>query len=568
MATERSNGSGTGTKAGSMAPAENQDMLIGERIVSIAEKIARTVAGGIDMEKLASDRQYLNFVQNSLIKQTLIKYAKEENFIAQAYFQIAPEATPQLSPEELLVGTVIENKGRWEVICEHDLSYVKECHEQNEFLKWWYFECIRKGIGGWTRPYFDQYINMDVVTYSLPVYVGGRLLGVVGIDLDYNDFRRVMNQRLLESISEKIETIRKEHKEIGEEQSFAEQYISVNTLKFVSKDDVMDGVVTRSDEMEAVMELAVRASMSDANVLILGETGVGKDFLARYIHSRSIHQHGPYVDVNCSAIPENLMESEFFGYAKGAFTGAKNEGKIGFFEAADGGTIFLNEIGELPLHLQSKFLTVIQQKKITRIGETQQRKTSFRLIAATNRNLLDLVAQGTFREDLYYRLYVIPIYIPPLRDRKSDIVTLLNYYLAHNMEKYRLKRKFSPEVFQVLVNYSWPGNIRELENLVERLVVNSSKTIIDMESLPKEFLQTVAAPARRADHHMVPGKGTLKEQMDAFEANLIISRYNELGSSYKVAKALGISQSQAYSKIRKYVRETDAQGEVRSTIRE
>lgn len=528
-----------------------KDTFVGKRIVMIANKIAASVSEKIDMNRLSKDRQYLSFVQNDLIKPILIQHAKGEKFIVQAYYQISPEATPQLGPEELLVGTVIENKGNWEVICEHDLSYVKDCQQENEFLKWWYYECIRKKIGGWTRPYFDPYINLEVVTYSLPVYVSGKLLGVVGIDLDYNDFRRVMNQKLLDSIGENIETIRKEHKEIGEEQSFSEQYISVDTLKFISKHDITGSVVTRSEEMESVMELAVRAAMSDANVLILGETGVGKDFLARYIHSNSIYQEGPYIDVNCTAIPENLMESEFFGYAKGAFTGAKDEGKTGFFEAANGGTIFLNEIGELPMHLQAKFLSVIQQKAITRIGETEQRKTKFRLMAATNRNLLDLVAQGTFREDLYYRLYVIPIYIPPLRERKADIVTLLNYYLSQNMEKYRLKRKFSTNVFQILTNYSWPGNIRELENLVERLVISSNQVVIDVDSLPKEFLNKIQNV--KVSQNKVSQNTTLKEQLLEFESNLITNKYQELKSSYKVAEALGISQSQAYSKIKKYV---------------
>jgi len=524
---------------------EGKEMFIGERIVKIADRIANSVADKIDMERLSKDRQYLSFVQNDLIKPALIKYAKSEKLIVQTYYQVAPEATPQLGPEELLVGTLIENKGNWEIIREHDLSYVKDCHDDNEFLKWWYTECIRKGVGGWTRPYFDPYLNLEVVTYSLPVFIGGHIFGVVGIDMDYNDFRRVMNQRLLDSIGDNIETIRKEHKEIGEEQSFSEQYISMDTLKIISKDDVTSGVVTRSEEMEPVMELAIRAAMSDANVLILGETGVGKDYLARYIHSKSILQEGPFVDVNCTAIPENLMESEFFGYAKGAFTGAKNEGKIGFFEAANGGTIFLNEIGELPLHLQAKFLSVIQQKAITRIGETEPRKTNFRLIAATNTNLLDQVAQGTFREDLYYRLYVIPIFIPPLRERKADVITLLNYYLSKNMEKYRLRRRFSSEAFNILTNYSWPGNIRELENLVERLVVSSNQAVIDVGQIPKDLLKKVESVT-------VDNSGSLKDQLLAFESGLIINKYKELGSSYKVAEALGISQSQAYNKIRKY----------------
>lgn len=531
-----------------------KEILVGERIVKIAEQIASTVREGIDMDRLSKDRAYLNFVQNDLIKQTLIRYALGEEFIVQAYFQIAPQATPQLQPEELLVGTVIENQGKWEIICEHDLSYVKDCTPDNEFLKWWYFECIRKRVGGWTRVYFDPYIKIDVVTYSLPVFINGEILGVVGIDLDYRDFRNVMNKRLLDSIEEKIEIFHKEREGIGEETT-PDQYINLDKMQIVSKDDVFDGVVTRSKEMGIVMELAVRASISDANVLLLGETGVGKDFIASYIHSKSPVQDGPYIHVNCSAIPENLLESEFFGYAKGAFTGAKNEGKIGFFEAANGGTIFLNEVGELPLHVQAKFLSVIQTKFITRIGETEKRKANFRLIAATNRNLLDLVAKGTFREDLYYRLNVIPIYIPPLRERREDIITLLNYTLSKNMEKYRLKRKYSPGVINVLANYSWPGNIRELENLVERLVVTSTQTVIDVDSLPREWAGSPHEQLFTRPVETGYGQGSLKDLLDAYEATVIKSKYQELGSSYKVAKALGISQSQAYSKIKKYIQE-------------
>jgi TyrR family helix-turn-helix protein len=244
------------------------------------------------------------------------------------------------------------------------------------------------------------------------------------------------------------------------------------------------------------------------------------------------------------------MESEFFGYGKGAFTGAKSEGKPGFFEAADGGTIFLNEIGELPIHLQAKFLNVIQQKVITRIGETTQRKVDFRLIAATNRNLFELVSQGKFREDLYYRLNVIAIHIPSLKDRKDDIVSLLNYYLIKNTEKYGIKRRFSPELLEILVNHSWPGNIRELENLVERLVVTSNDYVIDQSALPQDIFSAVG---RLEPENNRNGGGSLKEMVKEFEASIIQLKYAELGSSRKVAKALGISQSQANDKIKEYL---------------
>jgi TyrR family helix-turn-helix protein len=337
---------------------------------------------------------------------------------------------------------------------------------------------------------------------------------------------------------------------LGEGKAFSEQYISMDTLEFVGKEDMFSGVVTRSKEMEPVMELALKASISSANILILGETGVGKDFIASYILSKSAVRNGPFVNVNCSAIPESLMESEFFGYGKGAFTGAKSEGKPGFFEAADGGTIFLNEIGELPIHLQAKFLNVIQQKVITRIGETAQRKVDFRLIAATNRNLFELVSQGKFREDLYYRLNVIAIHIPSLKDRKDDIVSLLNYYLFKNTEKYGIKRRFSPELLEILVNHSWPGNIRELENLVERLVVTSNDYVIDQSALPQDIFSAVG---RLEPENNRNGGGSLKEMVKEFEASIIQLKYAELGSSRKVAKALGISQSQANDKIKEYL---------------
>lgn len=530
--------------------ASEKEVLVGERITQIAEKIAATLKDSIDVQQLSTSHDYLNYLQNNVIKKTLIQYAMGEDFIVQAYFQIDPQVTPQLNPEELLAGTVIENKGNWDIICEHDLSYVKDCHPENDFMKWWYFECIRKGKGGWTRVYFDPYINIDVVTYSLPVYIKGKLIGVVGIDLDYADFRKVMNKRLLDSIGGEIEIFHKEREGIGEESAWSDEYINLDTMSILSKNDVFEGVVTRSKEMGDVMELAIRASISDANVLLLGETGVGKDFIAQYIHSKSTVQNGPFINVNCSAIPENLLESEFFGYAKGAFTGAKNEGSVGFFEAAKGGTIFLNEIGELPLHMQAKFLDVIQTKSITRIGENVKRATNFRLIAATNRNLKELVALGTFREDLYYRLYVIPIFIPPLRERKEDIVTLLNYNLSKNIEKYHQTRKYSPALVNLLKNYSWPGNIRELENLVERLFFTSSQTVIGIECLPADFLKN----EEENREQFISRNSTLKDMLNDYEASIIKQFYKELGSSYKVATALGISQSQANSKIKKYVR--------------
>lgn len=524
--------------------------LVGERIMSAANKIAQIVSEQVDIGKLATSREYIDFLKNQIIKPTVIKYAKEERLVVQAYFHISHNVTPQLGPDEEAAGISLVNVGKTGEFYSHELSHVREYYQENEYMKWWYYRPITSGNGVWSKVYFDAHINMDVISYSVPVYVKDVLLGVTGLDLDYNDFRRLMNERLMENIEDNIKLIRKEHEALGEGKSFSEQYISMNTLGFVSKGDMFNGIVTRSKEMEPVMEMAVKASISDANILILGETGVGKDFLASYIHSKSAVCNGPFVNVNCSAIPESLMESEFFGYGKGAFTGAKSDGKMGFFEAANGGTIFLNEIGDLPIHLQVKFLNVIQQKTITKIGETTQRKADFRLIAATNQNLFELVSRGKFREDLYYRLNVIPINIPPLRDRKDDIMSLLNYYLYKNMEKYHVKRKFSPELLDILVNHSWPGNIRELENLMERLVITSNNFIIDQAVLPQDFInKTNRYEMDKKD----AGSISLKEMIKEFEASIIRLKYNKLGSSRKVAKELGISQSQANQKIKEYM---------------
>jgi transcriptional regulator with PAS, ATPase and Fis domain len=316
--------------------------------------------------------------------------------------------------------------------------------------------------------------------------------------------------------------------------------------------------------MERVMSLAVKAAQSDANVLLQGETGVGKDFWANFIHSKSSFSRGRLVNVNCCALPEGLAESELFGYGKGAFTGAKGDGKAGYFEAANDGTMLLNEIGDLPMHIQAKLLNVIQEKAVIRVGETVPKKINFRLIAATNKDLAKLVKDGKFREDLFYRLNVIPIHIPPLRFRKDDVFSLIHFFLAKNIEKYKESKRLSIELLTRLINYSWPGNIRELENLMERLFVTSSGSILEEKDLPDDFLISIAehrpgssSSVQRSEELLkskesVLNPSTLKELLEEEEKRIILKKYELLRSSYKVAKELGISQSQAFQKIKKY----------------
>ncbi len=248
---------------------------------------------------------------------------------------------------------------------------------------------------------------------------------------------------------------------------------------------VVGKLVFRSEKMKEVVELAIRVAKSDATVLIRGESGVGKELVVDLIHENSPRKDKPLVKINCAAIPSELLESELFGYRKGAFTGAVAD-KKGKFEEADGGTIFLDEIGDMPVQLQAKILRVLQSKEIEPLGG-KPKKIDVRIIAATHRNLEELVKQGKFREDLYYRLNVVPITIPPLRERKEDIKPLVEHFLEKFNRKYGRNIAISKSAIDLLESYEWPGNVRELENLIERLVVVSSDLTITPDDIPSEI---------------------------------------------------------------------------------
>ncbi len=218
--------------------------------------------------------------------------------------------------------------------------------------------------------------------------------------------------------------------------------------------------------MERILDIIVQLQHNRVPVLIYGETGVGKGVIAKLIHKMTFPKlDAPYVSINCSAIPDNLLEAELFGYEKGAFTGADSSGKPGLFELAHGGTLVLDEIGELPLYLQSKLLTVLEDYEIKRIGGVKRKKINVRIICITNRDLKDMVSKGKFRQDLFFRINVVPIYVPPLRKRKEDIIPLIYYYLREFNTKYKMKKSFSKGVIDFLYNYHWPGNVRELKKL-------------------------------------------------------------------------------------------------------
>lgn len=247
-------------------------------------------------------------------------------------------------------------------------------------------------------------------------------------------------------------------------------------------------IVAKSPSFRQILDTAANVSALDSTILLYGESGSGKEILAQYIHDHSTRREKPMITINCAAFPENLIEAELFGYEKGSFTGASREGKTGLIEAADGGTLFLDEINSLPLNVQGKFLRALEEKSITRIGSTKTKKVDFRLITATNRSLSEMVQAGTFREDLYYRIQIIPLTIPPVRNRREDIVPLCLHFLHYFCRKYTIQKSFSDDVLAQAEAYSWPGNVREIRNFVERMVVMTPRSTREISTIPPGFL--------------------------------------------------------------------------------
>lgn len=310
-------------------------------------------------------------------------------------------------------------------------------------------------------------------------------------------------------------------------------------------------LISKDEAMTKLYEFAKQIAGADSSVLITGETGTGKSRIARYIHDNSAREGKKFIELNCAAIPENLIESELFGYESGAFTGAKKGGKPGLFELAEGGTLFLDEIGDMPLPLQAKLLHAIQNRTITRIGGTSEKSIDVRIITATNKNLEKLVEDGQFRSDLYYRINVVPLHMPALRERKKDIRELGRFFLEFFNTKYRRETAITDDAMELLSHYRWPGNIRELENMMERLVVTNRTGVIAEEDLPNNI--KIMTDVMREDivvNRMLP----LKEALEKVERKLVEMAFEENGSTYKAAQALGISQSGASRKFLKYMK--------------
>jgi len=337
----------------------------------------------------------------------------------------------------------------------------------------------------------------------------------------------------------KILDIKQKRKQISELQE-QNKYLSDELLSF--KNDL----IGNSSVFINIIKLAERVAEKESSILLQGETGTGKELIAKLIHKKSRRAHKPFIKINCAALNDNLLESELFGYEKGAFTGATKT-KKGRFELANNGTLFLDEIGEVSQAMQVKLLRVIQEKEFERVGGEETRKTDVRIISATNKNLLHEVEENKFREDLFYRLNVIPITMPPLRERREDIKLLTNYFLQKSaLVNHQGKKKITEEGLWLLESYNWPGNVRELENLVERLSVISEGEIIDEDLIA---IHLKPKSHSNSNYTNLP----LEEALYNFEKDLIIQALKKSnGIKNRAAKLLNISTSSLYYKLEKY----------------
>ncbi|MFJ7973441.1 sigma-54 interaction domain-containing protein [Psychrobacillus sp. NPDC096389] len=365
-----------------------------------------------------------------------------------------------------------------------------------------------------------------VIANRIPIFENKEIIGAIGtiIFRDLDDWKK-MNSNIKELLARN--------------NLYTPEVIQANGARYSLHD-----LIGNSYEMNELKERVKRVAGGDISVLIRGESGTGKEIIAQSIHQLSLRSSKPFVSVNCGSIPEHLIESELFGYEEGAFTGAKKGGKVGKFQSADGGTIFLDEIGDMPQHMQVKLLRVLQEREYEPVGAAQPKKVNVRVIAATNRPLEKMIENREFREDLYYRINAIQLVSPPLRERKEDIPLLIHHFFEK--AKARIGKRVNSihdDVYQLLRNYSWPGNIRELENVMDAGVHLSNEDVMEIDALP-EYI--------KRDSEKIQNK-TLKEIVEETEKKEIERMLKSCKfDKNRAAEALGISNSTIYEKIKKY----------------
>ncbi|MFS0906218.1 sigma-54 interaction domain-containing protein [Priestia aryabhattai] len=388
-------------------------------------------------------------------------------------------------------------------------------------------------VGQHHQPRSDLFVLIN----SNPVYFNDQIIGAVVSETNITN-QVVLNEKLF-NMSNEVHRLEQE------------------VAKYKDSSDPFNSIKGKSAALQKTVHLAKKVCSVKSTVLILGESGVGKEVFAKAIHEASEEPNAPFISINCGAIPAALFESELFGYERGAFSGADNKGKKGKIELAKGGTLFLDEVGEMPLDMQVKLLRVLQERKYYRVGGEKEINIDFRIIAATNRDLKELMREGKFREDLYYRLNVVSLHIPPLRERKEDIIEITHYFLNDFSLNYKRPiHELSPEVIHELLRYDWPGNIRELRNVVERLVVFATDGVIKRDYLPFNTNNISFENTPKIEPHILNERNStilsLQEEMDQHEKK-VIERALHISDGNKLmcAKQLGVTRATLYNRLKR-----------------
>ena len=400
-----------------------------------------------------------------------------------------------------------------------------------------------------TQGLFDRSATLEVIRTGAPVNMlqmrNARKLALTGIPVT-DDAGRLVRVVVYERDITEIDTL---HRALEEQAAIKDRFRD-QMLEMQLEEVASRRVIAKSPSMRRALRQAIKVSSVDSTVLVLGESGVGKGLIAELIHKYSSRAEKPLVKINCGAIPESLVEAELFGYEKGAFTGAGPKGKPGYFELAEGGILFLDEVAELPLSSQVKLLRFLEDGRVMRVGGTHSRKLDVRVLAATHRDLQTMVDGGAFRLDLFYRLSVIPLHVPPLRERAECILPALHHYIEHFGERIGVRRRFSRAASEALLAYPWPGNVRELMNLCERLVVMSDAEVIDVSDLPPDLVR------RAGEVHDLPrawpDELTLGQAIESTERAMLLQARERHRNQTEMAKALGIDQSTVARKMKKY----------------
>lgn len=458
---------------------------------------------------------YINAIGHMVILDSLTKDMK--------FYQSQGYTARNESINDILKGKEYRAKGKDTEALDVIGRHIFEIHKSASIIQ--QFSQVAKGENISYIDKFEEINGYPTICTLLHIENEGERIGAVLKVEDISQIKKLIAER--DSVIKELEK--------AEEQLLEEEVLSKAFPRFVGN----------SKQIQHIKKMALKASKTNSNVLILGGSGTGKTILGKSIHENSKVKGKPFIHVNCGAIPENLLESELFGYEKGAFTGARSEGKKGFFEIANGGTILLDEIGDISQNLQVKLLQVIQEKKFYRVGGTDEIVVDIRIIAATNKNLEEEILKGKFREDLYYRINVFPIWIPPLKERKEDIGPLVNLLLPRICEEIGCENKsISSEAMNLILSYDWPGNVRELENILERSVNLASGNIIMSRHIILQFYKN-----KDVNKEVLP----LRELLEVKEKTIIektLLLYN--GDKKLTMKALDISKTNLYEKLRKY----------------